>query len=124
MGPNCTTGHSSVIFTSLSTFCCFLVIGILILPGFLHSECQVTMLLKVLGPVLKRLPKVAPSLDPAPYVEVKLEEEIRFFEKLRAAMKERVWERKGSSASPLSPCALSRSTGADIITHILVMVRG
>lgn len=74
MGPNTATGHSSVLFT---------------------SECQITMILKVLGPVLKTLTHLAPSKNPAPYVEVTLEAEKEYYASMRAAMKERVWEKNG-----------------------------
>jgi len=66
MGPNTTTGHSSVIFT---------------------SECQVTLILKVIAPVLANEKKHAS-------ISVTREAEDEYFAKVRSTMKNRIWEKE------------------------------
>lgn len=97
MGPNTATGHSSVLFTSYVTFSAVVTFSADSKRD--RSECQITMILKVLGPVLKTLTHLAPSKNPAPYVEVTLEAEKEYYASMRAAMKERVWEKNGGVVS-------------------------
>ncbi|KAK4047414.1 hypothetical protein OIV83_005461 [Microbotryomycetes sp. JL201] len=73
MGPNTATGHSSVIFT---------------------SECQVTMMLKLVKPILNKISKVELQL-PAPSIEVTHEAQQRYNEAVRNEMKKKVWEKDG-----------------------------
>lgn len=72
-GPCTATGHSSVIFT---------------------SECQITMTLNVIKPILAKLQKVELQL-PAPTVEVTKDAQDKFYKALRAEMKKKVWEKNG-----------------------------
>ncbi|KAK4047415.1 hypothetical protein OIV83_005462 [Microbotryomycetes sp. JL201] len=73
MGPNTATGHSSVIFT---------------------TECQITMMLKLVKPILTKISKVELQL-PAPTVDVKPEAQRQFNDAVRAEMKNKVWEKNG-----------------------------
>lgn len=66
------SGHSSVVFT---------------------SECQITMILKLIKPILAKLDK--PLTTPAPSVVVTAAAEEAYDHKLRAEMKKKVWEKDG-----------------------------
>lgn len=72
MGPNSVTGHSSVLF---------------------NTECTVNMMLKLLEPVFEKLDTSSPS--PAPTVEVTMEAENEWYDSMRSAMEEKVWELGG-----------------------------
>ncbi|KAM0786416.1 hypothetical protein ACM66B_001881 [Microbotryomycetes sp. NB124-2] len=74
MGPNTTTGHSSVIFT---------------------TECQITMMLSLVKPVLSKVSKLELQL-PGPTVDVKPGAQRRFMNAVRAEMKKKVWEKEGA----------------------------
>ncbi|KAL8287672.1 hypothetical protein RQP46_003530 [Phenoliferia psychrophenolica] len=73
-GPNTVTGHSSVIFT---------------------SEAQITMTLKLITPILKKLKSGKALSSPAPSVEVTPEAETEYYSLLRTEMKRKVWEKDG-----------------------------
>ncbi|BGP56832.1 hypothetical protein JCM8202_006020 [Rhodotorula sphaerocarpa] len=87
MGPNTTTGHSSVVFT---------------------SECQLSLAFHMLRPVLEalapgpkrgapRLPTspIASSSGPVPYVEVTPDAEAAQYAELRKEMRNKTWETNG-----------------------------
>ncbi|ORY41822.1 hypothetical protein BCR35DRAFT_356412 [Leucosporidium creatinivorum] len=74
MGPNTATGHSSVIFT---------------------SECQITMMLKLIKPILRKISQVKLLPVPAPSVEVTAEAQARYNADVRKEMKNKVWEKDG-----------------------------
>lgn len=74
MGPNSATGHSSVIFT---------------------SECQVTMILKLIKPIVEKLKTQSTLSLPAPTVVVRASAEKKYDVALRAEMKKKVWEKGG-----------------------------
>ncbi|KAL8280306.1 hypothetical protein RQP46_007223 [Phenoliferia psychrophenolica] len=74
-GPNTGTGHSSVIFT---------------------SEAQITMMLKLVKPILTLL-QTGVRLSPAPTVEVTDVAERNFFKDMRAEMKKKTWEIDGGA---------------------------
>ncbi|GAA5884870.1 hypothetical protein JCM3774_002118 [Rhodotorula dairenensis] len=76
MGPNTTTGHSSVVFT---------------------SECQLSLAFHMIRPVLDALASAsssAPSASkkPAPYVEVNRAAEDARYAELRKEMRNKTWE--------------------------------
>ncbi|GAA5984895.1 hypothetical protein JCM10908_002441 [Rhodotorula pacifica] len=71
MGPNTTTGHSSVVFT---------------------SECQLSLAFHMIRPVLEALSGAPKLLKPAPYVEVKKEAEDERYAELRKEMRKKTWE--------------------------------
>lgn len=82
MGPNTATGHSSVIFT---------------------SECQITLTLALIKPILRRISRVELPPVPAPSVEVKVQAEKRYQEQVRRQMKKKVWEKDGGVSWYVDP---------------------
>jgi len=78
LGPNTATGHSSVLFT---------------------SECQITLALKLVKPLLAKLTAAGANKAVAgPTVEVTAEAEDAYYASLRGAMKNRVWEKDGGKS--------------------------
>ncbi|KAL8279420.1 hypothetical protein RQP46_008232 [Phenoliferia psychrophenolica] len=70
MGPGTTTGHSSVIFT---------------------TECQITMILKLAAPILKQLQSGAALSSPAPSVEVTLDAENEYYQRMHPWSQTNFW---------------------------------
>ncbi len=89
VGPNTATSHSSVIFT---------------------SECQITLALELVRPLLPKLVAAQAAGRPGPTVEVTQEAEEKYYARMRAEMRKKVWERgdvkswyvvKGDDGKPL-----------------------